>query len=963
MNRTIVLLFSALALLSCDAGDSHQTGDDVGWTDYLARPNGRVIGALHIEGCPLWFVSEIPTSRGGTPWTAPTDTYGNSFTYSETLKIAEGVEARESRWDREKVVSAGGQFRVSLHADSTVRDRFATKKTGINSSRLTTTVDHDDLSFVVESTSGFAASGFAYRGKETFRYSSINATTFTVAERGTYGFQPDSVLSRAHLVRTGAAIREIYVTDHPTTWRGKRMTLMLIEVDEHGNALGLGWTSDAVVEVKSGFVSGHGYDSWRRFQITANDLTYPLVEYDIGRPMVSGPLTSSADDAGVYVDANGMTFSMSFNVGGTNSPETRYQVTDDGLPGGNQLSGFTSTADVAFLLGRRVNNIINTATGAASVEVSGGLSYDAGAAGQDAFTLRLHYRNGTAPADGSAAIDVSARNGGLSRYFATAEHVTTLLWDAAAGAQAGAQSREILLAPMGTTVPVGATEIPVRGVADESGIPTAPPTSGYAEISNGEVTEIIHYTGTSALSLPPSSYLLTGCTRGLFGTVDTQWTNAWQNRYGSDGDLLLDAPVTITFLQGWGDESATLPATSLATIALQSMISTGTTDAYSAVYDKASYGLAIDPAAIDIDRFVAVLGVHRRKGLLEDSQNFADMMKGAALLGGFYFAAETDLDGRYRITVHEHSSPLEYSDAATFSVSHGTILTSWPARIFNANEKPIDDVTAKVSRWSAGASAVTSEIRVIDGTREQDDAPGRTLTIPAWGMTTDGYAEVIVAAERLFGLYDPDEYLVEFATDRTGDELKLGDPCIVTIPNIPNPEGGSGLTDRFAIVMGLKPNKFAPGDNPGVTVRALLKPSAKGWSPSFKVTAYNAGTPSVTLADNIFTSPGQASPFLRKPCRDWHFGPDDGESYAMTFYLEGSYSTTEDKVCTYASDGTWTLNSAFSVIGAPPATPFYCHFAEYDHASLNANQKRYAYVADAGKTLGAASDAAHEWVA
>ncbi len=938
------------------------------WTDYLADRSGSYAFLAHIEGAPRVFANRIPLAADGTAFPAPVDQYGNAFAVSEVLLSAGGFGVSGGEWKRESAVLGGGDFTIKLLADATVRALFATRKSGVASSRLTVDCDHDDVSLTVADATVLPAPGAgwatAYRGRETFQYDQVVGNVLGGAghiRRGCYGWQSDSVLARRHRVNDGVATRAIYVTDWPLSWEGRRVTLVRVQLDERGYAVGA-TTWQGGVEVATGFIRPDcGYDGdWGAYTIRCNDITYALKEYELGRKRLSGMVAASPDDAGVYIDSTGCYFGLRFSVGATDEQTGNYYITEDGTDGGTKVTGYRSAQRLAQLFALRLKTIINTATGADNVSIAANWIVGPNDAGDAVVaSVQLSWCNASVAASGWARIHLLPDHGigWLLPSFLITDF--PMAWDSAAGANGGMDRATIFAnIALGTTIPAAADNIPAKKVADEAGVPATPPTSGYVRISNGVATEVVSYAGTTAMTNPPASYLLTGCVRGLFGTTPQSWATGWDGH-----GVYLGDEITIEFLDGWGDESAALEGTDCGTIALDVLLSTGTAGAYHATYDALSYGLALDPACIDVNGIAAALRPYRRKGLIEDGVTFAELLKDVCLLSGVAFLVETGSDGRRRLTCREFGDPLaaQSGTAPAFSAANGTILLEPKPELRHSYQKVIDRVTAKLTRYSP-VESTTEEFVVVDGTREEDQGPGRTVDVSAWGFVGDGRDAMIAAAPKLFNLYAPDEYEVEFSTNATGQKVRPGDVITVTIAGIPNPEGTLGLTDRPCIVRSVEPGWFEDGSRPGAKIVALVRALVRGWAPSFKISVYDVGPPvTVTLADNEFSLPGDVNPTGATPTKDHHFGPTTGKPFSVYIYEDGDEANRTQRVATYSSAGVWTLDSALP--GGWGAAPYYAVFASYDDADRDSAQGDYAHVADATKTLGAAADDPHTWTA
>jgi hypothetical protein len=114
--------------------------------------------------------------------------------------------------------------------------KFVHKRTSGSSSVITSTVDRNDTTINVGSTTGFASSGVAYIGAEAFSYTGLTATSFTGVTRGKYSpFACDSsgsggsrfaghhrVASDIYHVQQNPVVSEV-----PRVWINKRIGVWL----------------------------------------------------------------------------------------------------------------------------------------------------------------------------------------------------------------------------------------------------------------------------------------------------------------------------------------------------------------------------------------------------------------------------------------------------------------------------------------------------------------------------------------------------------------------------------------------------------------------------------------------------------------------------------------------------------------------------------------------------------------
>jgi hypothetical protein len=152
----------------------------------------------------------------GTDWSAAT--------------IIPGLTVRlqnDQRLDPWQPFHGGGS--VSLSIKDSITDTFGIdthKKTAGDETYLNGSLDSNDTTITVLSTSSFATSGDVHIGTECIGYTGKTGTTFTTCTRGKYApFATDggTRFGRPHRVRTdpnGVVIKPV-VTEQPRTWLGR----------------------------------------------------------------------------------------------------------------------------------------------------------------------------------------------------------------------------------------------------------------------------------------------------------------------------------------------------------------------------------------------------------------------------------------------------------------------------------------------------------------------------------------------------------------------------------------------------------------------------------------------------------------------------------------------------------------------------------------------------------------------
>lgn len=178
-----------------------------------------------IEGYPYLF-TDGSTSAALTAWA------GSQWTQCLPGLVAD-VDLQQSI-DPYDPIRGGGSCRLYIHPDSTDRFGIDVARTNAGASTyLDLTADRSNTTLTVVSTTGFASSGEACIGSETFSYTGKTATTFTGCTRGKYAPFPSDEFAplfaqhhRVGNVDYGVPLNPL-VTQYHRTWRGRWVGLWL----------------------------------------------------------------------------------------------------------------------------------------------------------------------------------------------------------------------------------------------------------------------------------------------------------------------------------------------------------------------------------------------------------------------------------------------------------------------------------------------------------------------------------------------------------------------------------------------------------------------------------------------------------------------------------------------------------------------------------------------------------------
>jgi hypothetical protein len=198
----------------------------------LVNSGYQVVYALEVEGIPFIFAErEMWTTRGLAVGYHNLD----DLTISYALAIMEG-DRIDQACNREEGLATGRAVAFTLGrqqlADESLGSALFARPT-YRATLATTVSDPAMDTFSVDSTTGFAATGLLYIGRECVRYTSLTATEFGGLVRGVAGYP------HYHTASTASAYRQC--TDKPVYWRGRLVTLWAHLVSPEGRFLGDRW--------------------------------------------------------------------------------------------------------------------------------------------------------------------------------------------------------------------------------------------------------------------------------------------------------------------------------------------------------------------------------------------------------------------------------------------------------------------------------------------------------------------------------------------------------------------------------------------------------------------------------------------------------------------------------------------------------------------------------------------------
>ena len=940
---------------------------------YLAAAAGTHRLALHISGCPTLFVdgSSAIVDVEGSAWAAPTDPLGNTYTVSYSLVGRDGVDAQASEWDFRKGTTVGGgaTFRVHVPSGGAAETLFASRLTTGHTTYLTHDVDYDAAAATddryrlrVESTTGFTAPGGTWRyvhvGRECVGYFAMPATSFgdntaPNIRRGCYGWQSDSKIDARHTCSVDTYRASVEVADYIRHWGGRRATLLLVPCDEMGRAYDAAWGGASEVEIWSGWVETvRPAADWETWEIVCLPLE-AVLRKELGFDSIRGTLASGpGTEPWVWVPDVGTWYNVRFSQAALAWQFADSRVTVEG-DGATIATGWMPLADFLNHLAASVTADVN-AVYADGVRLYGALAPITGSNGQTSTWEPAVFGASVDPAVKDYQLAITPHpNGGFASILPG--------WSAAVRFLRGSGETEVWACDpgawrAGARLPATATSLVMVPEAPDGTGPRTAPATGYARIRStdddgNERVEAARYSAVATDTPWTGAWTLTLSHRGVMGTVAH--------------DLWVDAPdaesagrASAALCWGWEE-------TDLYEILADLLLSSGTSAARHASYDTMprEVGLALDPAALDVTALEACIGDvgQRRNVLFDRARTIEAWLKDEALLTGFVLAGSLDSDGRYRLSPIRLEPPLAHDAGTTLTVTRDPVPDHGPT-----SGVPIGRIELK-----AGYDAATGETRgephvaVLAADPEQL-AEYDVLELEIRGIVGNAHLPLVLQlAERVFYWLGEPYWILTVGATRPALALRPGDIATVTIAGIPTPWGTRGLSSQACVVIRNERRWWSREEGPAALLTLLTSSSFWGLAPSYQIAtnAVSGADLVVTFTNNVFTKGGQRSPLGTQPCRDWHFGPQSGETYKVRVWDPGDYAGGIATTCDMDGSG----SNSFKLLGQAALGvtngQTVITFRPYGTVDRHADQDLYAHIADAASPpgLGPGPADAHTW--
>lgn len=898
---------------------SEITGLDVGVRFYL-----------RIQGIPdIYLDGATPIGPAGTVWAEPTSK-GFEYVYREhMLDTSQGIQPIATDLTRRAGSTTPGSLTLTLR-DTRARylqTLFARDKAGGVTSQLAAAVPHDvgDLGTIVtvDSTTAWAASGYAYLGRETMAYVKLSATELDcrVASGGARDLFSVGYCDAVFRLNTAKPSGPRLIADYPVAWHNRVVQLFAFVVDQGGRALDDAIDGACSREIWRGVLVGTPMpqDNWCIWRLETKGID-ALLHTLVGRDPIKGML----------LQVPGGQKANNEGVGGTDkwaSVGANHYVhilTEETNLLHLEITEWPNVADATAGVNATTTPYVLTIAAPGTLITEKGLS-----AQVDTLLLGICGVVGTDYPDLSIVMGLSKDHpgnyffGATTRAGAVTVHAVRLNWDVygSIGKLIGYEGVTVwsfsqtssdfkmypqnarlagYLSPVATTIPfVYAQEQGVQG--DTPAIP------GYAKIGG---TEIVSYTGIAAIPDADHLYSLTGCRRGLMGTQPTEHLMILEPDWTAKQDVL-----ELVFGVGFESPTGELTGASIFDAALQLAVSSGTPGhhgTYDTLGDKVSAG--ISPAHFDLVRWAEIASRFQPwetsiNLFLSKPDTLAKVLDEWFSPLGCFVTARPNAAGAYLITIDQALPPLTSDSVDT--IDTGDLDARDPARFRSGLEAIINEAEVAY-RWDALKEQPRDDRLTVTDHDSADEFGVRNRV--EWTLRGYDWADYGVAlaratqwagqlAQRHGRPYD----ILTLRLGRTGWNLKPGDVLTVTVPGVPGPDGATGITARAAVVVGVEHTYWAPDGQVGSEVTVALERYLRqsSYSAAAQVSA-SAGT-AMTVAEHAYT-------------------PADGSAVDSDYFVNGqtviiynlgAFGTANTRIITNRVGNDWTLSSALTIaVGA-----------------------------------------------
>lgn len=829
----------------------------------LAAPELGLRFYLYVQGIGHIFIDgESPRAQTGSLWTAPTSK-SRSFTLKPyTLDTSGGVKDVGSVISRRSGEVSPGSMRITLAEDDdgTLLDIFAREKATGALTTVTANIEYDTAgtgaAIDVKSSADFDSAGLAYIGRETIYHPTKAATTLGTGgnlctrdvfndPNGTGTTYGDITFQKLENSHHGPRT----ITNYPSIWLGRWVSLRAFIVDPFGRALGTAYDGAYTAEVWRGIVKQppRPAKDWQRWDLQCSEIS-AILDTQVGREPINAMLLRIPASAKYNVDPTGLSpdFShyVSHYISGSNStlritikeytswPDTIVAEAElnISIPEGNySVSRLEETIEagiVAALLASGLSGglyvFVNQKFGGNGgynhhwrLVMNGNSTYE--------YDITFHYSD----FDSIGKIlgytsDMSSSNKGTGTYGEVSHEPSWTVY-----------------------IDEGSTRIPFFYVESNGLLETAP-AAGFARIGGDEDGEVVKYSSIEdKTSILEGLYQLVVEKRGAFGTKPKE------HKVGLGADWTDDASkVLVEFINGFDEVH---PFTAIMNLA----VSTGESGHHTA-YDTllARTSPPLDPQHFDVTQWAidqADAGeIPLTQFILSKPKKLSEMIAGWLAPFGRFIYSDRGSDGLYRIRIGKMEPPLRSETATAIGASNLEFddPVTWKAGLSSV----VNHIIIKPSWDVIKEEATDDRINQLQPDSITDYGTKQKITWTLTGLKTDVSTVAGVIAlysARVFARLSKPYLVLELSTGREGLSLRPGNIVSVTVDSVPNLEGGRGLAARKAVVLQASRVWEVPlrGGDTGAKVLVAIEHQVKTttYSPAAYVSAYDSGTTTLTI--------------------------------------------------------------------------------------------------------------------
>lgn len=901
---------------------------------YYVRIQG--IGDLPLSGA-------IPQGPTGSAWAAPTSQSQNYTYRPHMLDLSEGLSDSGPEISRRTGEVSSGSMSIHLQ-DNRAADLFALmarEKSDGAVTNMTASLTYTETSTAtMESTSDFASSGLAYIGRETIAYTGKTATTLTTLTRGVYGKETGgtSYDNHEYVHNADKPVGTRIVSDYPRVWHGRWVSVYAYVCDVYGRALDAAIDGTYSREIWRGVVKGNPTSvDWLRWTLRCDSID-AITHTEVGRDPIKGTLMrfpgsweankdggSNADayaagEVGVYYLSDATRF-VDFEVTEytseanqkTDTVNAQFSFTGDDRVVLAAAGTILSHADLVSLFGKSLKTRMElesidklTITGA-KVANAGTHGWNVNLQSDSGYVYRVALFWG-----------VEGSIGNLLGFSGTSEVVVKIYETLFSNTPQGAAA---YISAVDTVIPFY--------YQDTQGIqPDQAAASGFARIGETEIVkyESISDVGDSAKGL----FQMNIAERGAMGTTAIEHhVVVDHNTFTSNAES-----VEVEFGVGWDDAG---PITAILEMAVSTAIAS-----HHGTYDQLGRGISppLNPLHFDETKMAQVeaqlVGPQSVVRLfLSESIKLSELASKLLQPFGMHLVAKHNVDGDYLITVGEVLPPLE--SEATTTVDTSVLDWQDPAQVEGGNDRVVNQLVVHPIWDPLKGETTDARVTAVDTDSVHVFGEKGKLTWKIMGYQLDPITSVETIhswAQQIFARFGSPYDLYRVRVDRSGWLISPGDHVLLTLPQAPTVSGTRGFSSDIAQVLQVRHDYEQSGTDgwTGSELIVVVEPYVRTstYSPSAKVSAYNAGTPSITMDANVFTTAGI-------DIDSDHF--EDGDKVLV--FNEGDMGTVSAVTLSNKSGSTFTVSSTLAGglgVGS--------YVVPDDYATAQATQRKHAYISD-----------------